>query len=318
MVEDDDALRRAEDILSQAWSGDVDSTSALQPSSADRYLRIAKIFVRYARSRGASDLNCLTPAVCEGFITATSRAGLAPSRATSRLRLAALRGAFTVWQCVGLTGHDPTVGMRVPSGGVARQGPCPLTPVEARRLGQFGRVSPTDTLRPVAVALAMAGASHVELASAVVADLNSSAKKIWIGRALCTSRCVELDSTSQHALALRVAAQRQVWRGRGQPWDPALVPLAMHRPLSTYPASSVAPTVSMNLSRALVRAGIVRPAVRPRSLREYAANRTYAITRRVEDVAAQLGLLSLDTAARFIDPGWQDSWAEAVRRNADG
>ena len=115
----------------------------------------------------------------------------------------------------------------------------------------------------------------------------------------------------------RIAAQRLVWRRLHRAWDPLMVPLAMHRPLVEYPANSVAPTVSMNLSRALQRAGVTRNGVRPRSVREYAANRTYAVTGRVEDVAHLLGLASLDTAAGFLDHTWQDRWGPTVRSTAE-
>lgn len=91
----------------------------------------------------------------------------------------------------------------------------------------------------------------------------------------------------------------------------------MHRPVLEYPASSVAPTVSMNLSRALQRAGVTRAGVRPRSVREFAANRTYALTGRVEDVADLLGLASLDTTAGFLDHSWQDRWGPTVRSEAE-
>lgn len=84
------------------------------------------------------------------------------------------------------------------------------------------------------------------------------------------------------------------------------------RPLNTYPPETIAPGVSSTIARALVRAGLNRPGLRPRSLREYAANRSYALTGRVEDVAIMLGLQSLDTAYSFIDPAWQRDWAAEV------
>jgi hypothetical protein len=87
----------------------------------------------------------------------------------------------------------------------------------------------------------------------------------------------------------------------------------MHRPVLEYPPNSVAAGVSVNLSRALASAGVTRKGVRPASLREYAANRTYAISGGVEEVAELLGVTSLDTAARFVDPVWQDQWGEVVR-----
>jgi len=82
--------------------------------------------------------------------------------------------------------------------------------------------------------------------------------------------------------------------------------------LNTYPPETIAPGVSSTIARALVRAGLNRPGLRPRSLREYAANRSYALTGRVEDVAIMLGLQSLDTAYSFIDPAWQRDWAAEV------
>ena len=117
-------------------------------------------------------------------------------------------------------------------------------------------------------------------------------------------------------LRTRIAAQRLRWRRLSRVWDPLVVPLAMHRPLLDYPPNSIAPTVSTNLSRALQRAGVTRAGVRPRSVREFAANRTYALTGRVEDVAQLLGLPSLDTAAGFLDHSWQDRWGPIVRSDA--
>jgi hypothetical protein len=86
----------------------------------------------------------------------------------------------------------------------------------------------------------------------------------------------------------------------------------MHKALTQYPPQSVAPTVSINLSRAMRRARVLRMGLRPRSVREYAANRVYAQTRRVEAVAQLLGARSLDSAYRFIDPVWQAQWGEAI------
>jgi len=71
--------------------------------------------------------------------------------------------------------------------------------------------------------------------------------------------------------------------------------------------------VSDNLGRALRYAGISRSGVRPKSVREYAANTVYAKTQRIEAVAEQLGLSSYDTAARLIDRSWQEMWGQTIR-----
>ncbi len=91
------------------------------------------------------------------------------------------------------------------------------------------------------------------------------------------------------------------------------MPLALSKPLAAYSDRVVAPLVSSNLSRAMGAAGIARAGVRPRSVREYAANAAYAQSGRIEDVAAFMGLSSLDTTRHLIDPQWQDQWGDHVR-----
>jgi integrase len=162
------------------------------------------------------------------------------------------------------------------------------------------------------VAAALAGASHAEIAQLMVSDADLDLRFLVLGSNR-SRRTVFLDGASLTALRTQVAALRKASRRSQTGWDPALVPLSMHKPVSAYPSSSVAPTVSMNLSRAMSRAGITRPGVRPRSVREYAANRVYAHTGRVEDVAQLLGSRSLDSAFRFIDPLWQEQWGEVIR-----
>jgi hypothetical protein len=193
---------------------------------------------------------------------------------------------------------------------------CALTPAEAHRLVVAGRNGPNDTVRPAAVALALMGASHREISEAVLADVDFLSGSLRLGRGTTADRWIALDGASPVVLQERLAAQQRARRRRGQLWNPRSVPLAMHRPLASYPPSSVAPSVSMSLSRALHRAGVTRAGVRPRSVREFAANGTYALTRRVEDVAQRLGLSSLDAAAHFVDHAWQDRWGEHIRASA--
>jgi hypothetical protein len=171
-------------------------------------------------------------------------------------------------------------------------------------------------VRPAAVALALMGASHREISAAVFSDVDFLSGRMRLGRGTTADRLVALDSMGCRVLLERMAAQRRAWRRRGRAWDPHLVPVGMHQPLAAYPPSSIAPSVSMSLSRALHRAGVTREGVRPRSVREFAANRTYALTRRVEDVAQQFGLASLDAAAHFVDHEWQDGWGDFVRGSA--
>jgi hypothetical protein len=173
---------------------------------------------------------------------------------------------------------------------------------------------PNDTLRPATVELALAGLNHGEIARSVVADLHRVSRCVQIPGTRA-SRVVEVEQSALQVLIRRVEAQRRAVRRSGQPWEPDVVPIALTRPIDTYPLESVAPSISSNLSRALTAAGVYRPGVRPRSLREYAANRVYALTGRTEDVASHLGIPSLDSARELIDNDWQHCFGDEVRRD---
>jgi integrase len=204
------------------------------------------------------------------------------------MRLVVLRDAYRGLIEAGLCSSDPTTGLRT-----QRQGSelilCPLTPKEVDRLQVGCRLRTSDTLRPAVVAAALAGASHAEIAQLMVSDADLDLRFLVLGSNR-SRRTVFLDSASLTALRTQMAALRKAYRRAKTGWDPALAPLAMHKPVGAYRPQSVAPTVSMNLSRAMNRAGITRPGVRPRSVREYAANRVYAQTGRVEDVTPAAGL----------------------------
>lgn len=191
--------------------------------------------------------------------------------------------------------------------------PHPLSPSEVSRLRTACRLRPSDTVRPVAVELALGGLTHAEIAACVFEDLSPGFLTVTAGVSESTRRSVPVAERDRQIFAARERAQRRTWRRRGTGWDSATVPVALARPLHSYPAESISPSISSNLSRAMHAAGIPRGTARPRSLREYAANRHYALTSRIEDVAARLGLGSYDVARNLICPDWQDRWGRSVR-----
>jgi hypothetical protein len=114
-----------------------------------------------------------------------------------------------------------------------------------------------------------------------------------------------------------LATLHQVAKRRRTSLDPAVIPLALPSAPRTH-RSHVTPTaVGPHLYRALQVAGINRTGVTPGSMQDYAANRCYALTNRVEDVAELLGLVSLDAARCYIDRDWQKTWADTIRERQD-
>lgn len=269
-----------------------------------RYERVFAAFERFAVAHGCGDLTTVDRQLCARFVYAPQRTGEPPAASSSRFRLTVLRDAYTA-----LAGPDanPTNGLAVAQPPQARR-VVPLFPAEAARLRTAGRISPRDHLRPAAVELALLGGSHAEIAGVVIADLDLIGDRVLLG-----SRWASVDAFGVATLSGRAAACRRAARRRGASWEPNRVAVALSRPLATYPATSIAPGISSSLSRALAKAGITRPGVRASSIREFAANRSYAMAGRVEEVAALLGLTSLDAAMGYVDLEWQRTYGDEVR-----
>jgi integrase len=286
----------------------------MAPATAQRYGRVFASFARYAQARGLTNLGLIDSSLCNDFVQAPLPRHGVPSQSTARFRLTVVRDAMLGLRALGLLHSDPTHALRVAQAPTAPQ-PVPLTPLEVRRIRAVGRLTPRDTLRPTAVELALSGASHAEIARAVVADVDLPGRSLQLGTQSCHARTCEIDELGATVLGSRVDAQRRRSRRKHLPWDPFTTPLALTRPLHAYRAESIAPTVSSSLSRAMSGAGLDREGLRPRSLREFAANRAYALTQRAEHVAHILGVTSLDAAMGFIDSGWQLTWGHEVRAN---
>lgn len=297
--------------VSEHWAT-ATAQGGLRPASAARYDQVFGAFSRYAEMSRVRSPETVTTVLCRAFIEAPLRGGAAPCAATRHLRLTVLRSAFRALESAGILATNPTLDLRVHREATSRV-PIPLTPPEAHRLLLTGRTTLRDTLRPATCALALLGASHAEIAQAVVGDFRAGNAFFRFGQH-GASREVAVPAHFQNILGDRAADQERSWRRRGDGWDPQSVPLALDRPADSYPVNSVAPTVSGNLGRALRFAGIHRAGVRPKSVREYAANALYARTQRIEAVAEQLGLSSYDTAARLIDREWQARWGDVPAR----
>ncbi len=281
--------------------------SQMTPNTVARYERVFASFVRFARASGCDSIATVTSQLCLAFVHAPRQGGHKPASSTSRFRLTVIRDGYLALQRAGMARSDPTSGLRVKPSTQARR-PEPLTPPETARLRSAGRLFPRDHQRPTTVELALAGASHTEIALTVIADLDLRRDRVRLG-----SRWADLDGFAMVTLTARVAACRRASRRERALWDPGATPLALRKPLAAYPATSVAPSISSSLSRAMDRAGLIRAGLRPASLREYAANLQYALSGRVETVAELLGLTSLDVARGFVNPVWQEQFADEVR-----
>ena len=300
-------MRLAEEaeLVRTYWAARV-GDDELTAGTYARYERVLASFARFVRASGLESLTAVSVEVCDAFVHAPQRTGLVPAPSTSRFRLTVVRDAYVALRKVGDSTANPTTDLRVAARPQIRE-PVPLTPAEATRLRFAGRTSPRDYLRPATVELALAGGSHSEIASVVIADLELQNQRVRLG-----SRWADIDSFATATLAARLAACRRVTLcGRAQ-WDPVQTSVALARPLAAYPPTSIAPSVSSSLRRAMASAGLHRPDLRPASVREYAANCRY-VSEGIESVAEFLGLESLDVARGFIHQRWQQQFAAEMR-----
>jgi site-specific recombinase XerD len=285
------------------------------------YRRHLSVFVRFATAHGVHEVGGVTQRLATAWVNAPisalspgsrARGGQPPSSATRRNRQIALRQVFAVWVQQGWMSSDVLAGTTIKKD--PPRPARPLLPDEAARLRVAGQQSPADSLLPALVALALAGVSGTDISRLKVAAYDAHARALEVdGRAGRVPRVVEMDEHGDRVLRVHIKALERAARKRGSAWDPAVVPLALPTAPRTY-RTRVDPTaVGQHMYRALQAAGIKRDGVTPGSMQEYAANHCYALTNRVEDVAALLGLKSLDAAMGFIDPAWQQAWAATIR-----
>ena len=314
---DDPPLRSLLIVAERSWMDRVIAGS-LAPDTMRLYKNTATRFARFAVAHGVLTASGIDRPLCAGFVLAgiagqgatDGRRGRPPAPQTSQIRLIALRGLWAAAVQEGLCkGDEPTLGLQI------RRCPArdlnPLTPPEVSALRLRGRCTAEDTLRPVQVELALAGASQVEIANVRVADVDLGAWRVNLLSRRDGARQVHLEGLARPAVRARLAQLSRTYRSSLGPLSSH--PLALDHPVDHYAAGSLSPMVASSLRRALDAALITRLGVSPISILQYAANAAYAVTGRVEDVADLLGRRSLDAAARLVAPHWQAAWAEHVR-----
>jgi site-specific recombinase XerD len=314
------SLEQAAAHVRELWAGRRHA-GRLATRTETLYLRHLGTFLRYAAAHEVEDLDDLTAVLVSGWVDAPisaaspgsrARSGQPSADATRRGRQSVLRQVVGLWADRGWV--DPDLVPTNVISKVAAQLPCPLTPAEAARLRLAGAQSAADTLLPALVAIALTGAANTEIARVNVADYDPDAAQLQLpGRGSDLPRAVPLDAHARRVLNAHVRALTKRAARLKIDLDPDTTPLALPTAPRTQRTKVEHTTVGQQLHRALKVAGIRRVGVTPGSMQDYAANQCYALTNRVEDVAALLGLVSLDAAMRSVDPVWQQTWGDTVR-----
>jgi site-specific recombinase XerC len=272
--------------------------------SVESQPRVLGLFERFgafvARAFEIASLGEVSDEHVEAFVRASTAAGQLPSVATMRLRRSALRLLFRTARELGLAEGDPTVDVALPSR--TNEAARPLTNAEVDRCRRVCLHDLATTRLSVAWALGEATARTAEIPHVTFGDVDLSSGRVWLrGSAKTEPRLGALTEWGAAQVARHV-------RGLDNIANETAVACAGSGNLESRRSFS-----SQAIRETLQRAGLTGdPYVRPASLTAWAGVGVMRTTRRIEAVAAALGVRSLDAAARII--GW--NWTTTTSANA--
>jgi site-specific recombinase XerD len=283
--------------------------------SVDRYEGTLSLFGDYLTAAGLHRVRDITDGVCAAFAVApiagtspstAAKKGQPPGSDTSRLRISVMRAFGVTCRRLGLFDRDFAKELTVIRKGERHL--RPLTPTEAVRLQDAADAS-QGTKMAASLAMALSGSGITEMAYTEVQDLDLAAATIRLyGRAgKHQGRLNTLDAWCASALTKRLEALRKR-QGQLPPDHPLVLPAHA----STYAPNHLAPQAARPLYTLFERASLTGTGIRPTSITEFAANRAFALTGDIEQVASLIGLSSLDSAKRLIDPDWQAQWGDSI------
>jgi hypothetical protein len=218
------------------------------------------------------------------------------------LRRSALRLYFQTLRQLGLFDGDPTMDLALPPRSCLAV--RPLTDDEIVVCRSYSLRTLTATRQPAAWALAEATARTSEIHHILVSDLDFTNSRVWIhGSSKAEPRWGSLSDWGAIQLARRVGSLDNVLTD-----DPAVAYEGSGSEQSGQVSSCIA------IAETLRRAGIGKePDVRPGSVVAWGGRRVFEETGSIEEVARQLGMRSLDRAARFIGLSWKPGASEVER-----
>lgn len=259
--------------------------------SEQSFERLVELMGRFAgfisAGHGVIDLGETTRAMVDDFVDAPTSTGTSPSATVRHLRRCSVRLLFRTGREMGLVDIDPTLDLELPAR--RPQAARPLTDSEIERCRAAALYLFAATRLPAAWALAEAGIRTGELAKVTVGDVDLEGGIVQApGCRSAVARTVPLTDWGVLQVGRRL---------RALPANPA-------RPL-TYEGNgsdkSKQAASCIAIADCLTRAGLGNdPAVRPVSVTAWAGRKAFEQTGRIDQVAARLGMRSLDRTARLI------------------
>jgi integrase/recombinase XerC len=269
------------------------SPLALSPQTARAMSKAWHRLGRYTTSAvGAQATDDLSVEVVTRFVYARHGDGSEPSVAAMHWRRSAVRLLFRIWRDIGLAGGDPTLDLWLPARASMSCRPLSDDDVALCRWASLSNAG--ETRLAVVWALAEAGATTGEIPFVRARDVDANRQSVWLGgtakSAPRTAALTEWGATQIGRRLARAAVDPSAFIAYGG---------------TAGPASGQA-SVSGAIGDILRRAGLHgEQGVKPRSVTAWAGQRIFDETGRIDAVARQLGLRSLDRAATLIGWDWR-------------
>jgi hypothetical protein len=260
--------------------------AATMVAFADVMRRFALFMERGLKVR---DISTIGETEVAAFIRSRRADGGKPSLSLMHNRRTVCRHLFRAGMALGLITSDRAAAVELPTRGSAA--PRPLRTDEVELCRSRALFHPRDLLHPLAWALAEATARTYEIARVLVSDVDLARGQVLLGGS---------SRTEARTVAFTEWGLTQVARRLRHPGIDPAEPLVPFRSRKVPRASA-----GMAVIEVLRAGGIAGPGVRPISVVAWRGAEAYRRGAVIEDVAALLGMRSLDRTATLIgmEPG---------------
>lgn len=276
-------------VLGERVVSHLTEMGLMAPISLLRVGDLIRGFINYLAASGVESSGDITEAHVSAFVRSLTRSKTEPSVATMHLRRAALRIFFREAKALGLVSVDLTADVPLPPR--SYRGLRPLTDEEIDTCRSFAEGMKGEARYATGWALAEASARVAELAAIRAGDLDLEAGRVWIGGSSSTgARWSTLTDWGMDQLR-RVVVSR---------------PESAEAGSLLMPGTTSRASVHEFVASTLRQAGLANTSgVRPNSIPAWRGARELANGASIDEVAALLGMRSLDRAAAFIGFDWR-------------
>lgn len=301
------AIADAFDMISGEWQAQL-TAGLIAVDAVNLYNLLADQFVTFCGSKGCVELADVTTEHAYIWIHSAKLDGSPAAANTKFARRSAVKALYLTAYHLGL--HDVNLAASVHLPSRAERYVAALTDGEIRQLMLVAPYRLGETRAPAILAMAMLGASTLEITNSRLCDFDFTEDQIWLhdGSTRSRNRWIPIDvSWARDSL---LAHHRAMVEKFG-PSPAGVTPFAYHGK-ATSPAKRQA-SVTNSLSKLMKTARVYRQGEnRVESIREWAAFRIFDQTGSIQEVALRLGMSSLDRVANLLDHDWFEVAAQGI------